>query len=149
MSTCERFDFDRRHRRALEWAEVVDIRGVLIASARMTWRLRVKDLDFALQSLIVRSVKDGKDRRHRVAMLPQSLAVELHAKLARARLVGAADIEVGQPGSRSHMHWNGSNRGPVCHGLASGSFLKTISRPFRAVASFGATTSTTRRSTAL
>jgi len=58
-------------------------------------QLRVKDLDFAHRSLIVRSGKGGKDR---VVMLPQSLTVELHAQLAHARLKWSADVEAGQAG---------------------------------------------------
>ena len=74
-------------------------------------------LDHTLRSLIVRLCKNGNDRRNRVVVLPHSLTVEPHAQVVRSPLVGAADIEAGHPVLRSHMQSNGSNRGPVCHGL--------------------------------
>ena len=51
-------------------------------------QLRVKDVDFAHQALIVREGKGGKDR---VLMLPQSLAQPLRDQLGRAKLLWAAD----------------------------------------------------------
>ncbi|MBB4844285.1 integron integrase [Paucibacter oligotrophus] len=58
-------------------------------------QLRVKDVDFAHQALIVRVGKGGKDR---VVMLPQSLHADLRSQLGRCRLVWAADIETSQAG---------------------------------------------------
>lgn len=58
-------------------------------------QLRVKDLDFAHQALIVRSGKGGKDR---VVMLPQSLHGELRAQLGRARTTWEADVAAGACG---------------------------------------------------
>lgn len=58
-------------------------------------RLRVKDVDFAHNSIIVREGKGGKDR---VVMLPQSLIAGLHTQLARARALWAADVANGLPG---------------------------------------------------
>lgn len=46
-------------------------------------QLRVKDVDFPHQALIVREGKGGKDR---VLMLPQSLAQPLRDQLSRAKL---------------------------------------------------------------
>ena len=51
-------------------------------------QLRVKDVDFAHQALIVREGKGGKDR---VLMLAQSLAQPLRDQLGRAKLLWAAD----------------------------------------------------------
>ena len=51
-------------------------------------QLRVKDVDFSHQALIVREGKGGKDR---VLMLAQSLAQPLRDQLGRARLLWAED----------------------------------------------------------
>jgi integrase len=51
-------------------------------------QLRVKDIDFAHQALIVREGKGGKDR---VLMLPQTLAQPLRDQIAAARLLWADD----------------------------------------------------------
>jgi integron integrase len=53
-------------------------------------QLRVKDVDFAHQALIVREGKGGKDR---VLMLPQNLAQPLRNQMACARLRWADDAE--------------------------------------------------------
>jgi integrase len=58
-------------------------------------QLRVKDLDFAHQAVIVRAGKGDKDR---VVMLPQSLAPALRSQLAQARLIWAADVEADRAG---------------------------------------------------
>ena len=58
-------------------------------------RLRVKDVDFAHNSIIVREGKGGKDR---VVMLPQSLILGLRTQLVRARALWAADVANGVPG---------------------------------------------------
>ena len=58
-------------------------------------RLRVKDVDFDRQVLMVRQAKGGKDR---VVMLPRSLHEPLKAKGARARAVWTHDREVGAAG---------------------------------------------------
>jgi integron integrase len=55
-------------------------------------RLRVKDLDFARNQIIVRSGKGDKDR---VTMLPVSLKEELQAHLHRVREWQAADLAAG------------------------------------------------------
>ena len=53
-------------------------------------QLRVKDVDFAHQALIVREGEGGKDR---VLMLPQTLAQPLRDQIASARLLWADDAE--------------------------------------------------------
>jgi len=58
-------------------------------------RLRVKDVDFEHQALIVREGKGFKDR---VVMLPASLAPALRDQVARARLVWAGDRALGHAG---------------------------------------------------
>jgi len=58
-------------------------------------RLRVKDLDFDRQVLVVRDGKGGKDR---VVMLPRSVAADLRAHLHESRRLWTSDREQRQPG---------------------------------------------------
>ena len=58
-------------------------------------RLRVKDMDFDRQVLIVREAKGGKDR---VVMLPHSLHEALKEQVSRARAVWTHDREMGVEG---------------------------------------------------
>ena len=58
-------------------------------------RLRVKDVDFDRQVLIVREAKGGKDR---VVMLPRSLHEALKAQVGGARTLWTHDREVGTEG---------------------------------------------------
>ena len=58
-------------------------------------RLRVKDVDFDRQVVVVREAKGGKDR---VVMLPRSLHEALQAQVVRARAVWTHDRQVGYPG---------------------------------------------------
>lgn len=58
-------------------------------------RLRVKDIDFTRNTIIVREAKGSKDR---AVMLPASLVEPLHAQLARANALWVRDREDGRPG---------------------------------------------------
>ncbi len=58
-------------------------------------RLRIKDVDFARQVIIVRDAKGGKDR---VVMLPRSLAPALRAQSLAARAQWEADRQAQQGG---------------------------------------------------
>jgi len=58
-------------------------------------QLRVKDVDFSHQALIVREGKGGKDR---VLMLPQSLAQSLRDQLGQARSLWADDVTLQRGG---------------------------------------------------
>lgn len=55
-------------------------------------RLRVKDVDFARNEIIVRDGKGGKDRR---TVLPKSLTGPLQRELDRARLLHNTDLAAG------------------------------------------------------
>jgi integron integrase len=55
-------------------------------------RLRVKDVDFARNEIIVRDGKGGKDRR---TVLPRSLAEPLRMEIERARTLHAQDLAAG------------------------------------------------------
>ena len=58
-------------------------------------QLRVKDVDFEHQTLVVREGKGGKDR---AVMLPQSLVLALRDQLARSRALWLADQSQGRGG---------------------------------------------------
>lgn len=58
-------------------------------------RLRVKDLDFDRRAIVIR---EGKGRKDRVVMLPDSLSSALKDQLARSRKLWAADRAAGRPG---------------------------------------------------
>ena len=58
-------------------------------------RLRVKDVDFDRQALVVREGKGAKDR---VVMLPASLAPALREQMHAARMVWSADVRAGTAG---------------------------------------------------
>ncbi|AKC85508.1 integron integrase [Pseudoxanthomonas suwonensis] len=55
-------------------------------------RLRVKDVDFMRQEILVRDGKGGKDRR---TVLPRSLAEPLQRELERVRLLHEQDLSAG------------------------------------------------------
>ncbi|MBY4597977.1 integron integrase [bacterium BD-1] len=55
-------------------------------------RLRIKDVDFERQEILVRDGKGGKDRR---TMLPASLQQPLREAIARAQRLHAADLAAG------------------------------------------------------
>ena len=55
-------------------------------------RLRVKDVDFARNEIIVRDGKGGKDRR---TVLPKSLVEPLQREVERARVLHAEDLRAG------------------------------------------------------
>src|SRR3569832_1678172 len=55
-------------------------------------RLRVKDVDFARNEIIVRDGKGGKDRH---TVLPRSLVDALHTEVERARILHAQDLATG------------------------------------------------------
>ncbi len=55
-------------------------------------RLRVKDIDFARNEIVVRNGKGGKDRR---TMLPRSLVEPLQREVERARILHAQDLAAG------------------------------------------------------
>ena len=55
-------------------------------------RLRVKDLDFSLQQIVVR---DGKGNKDRITMLPEALAKPLQDHLIRVKTLHETDIKEG------------------------------------------------------
>ena len=95
----------RRIPSVLTKAEVASLLGAMALLAKLLYgtgmrlmeglRLRVKDVDFDRQVLVVREAKGGKDR---VVMLPRSLHETLKAQVSQARAVWSHDREVGYAG---------------------------------------------------
>lgn len=59
---------------------------------REALRLRVKDLDFGYQQIVVR---DGKGAKDRVSILPEKLVAPLQEQLVRVRLLHGEDMRLG------------------------------------------------------
>ncbi len=55
-------------------------------------RLRIKDVDFDCNEIVVREGKGGKDRK---TVLPAALRDALHAQIEQARVTHAHDLEIG------------------------------------------------------
>lgn len=55
-------------------------------------RLRVKDVDFALNQVVVR---DGKGHKDRVTLLPQTVQAPLRLHLARVKALHEEDLTQG------------------------------------------------------
>jgi integrase len=55
-------------------------------------RLRVKDIEFERRELLVRDGKDGKDR---VTVLPENMILPLREQLAHARVLHERDLHAG------------------------------------------------------
>ena len=64
-------------------------------------RLRVKDVDFALNQIVVR---DGKGWKDRVTMLPQRIKPELEKYLARVREIHRRDVVMATGGCICRRH---------------------------------------------
>ena len=103
-------------------------------------RLRMKDVDFAHQALIVRAGKGDKDR---VVMLPQSLRAAPQAQLRLAHAVRAADAQH-RAGVELPHALERSSRVRASPGPGSGCSRKTITAPTRAAVSSAANFCATR-----
>ena len=84
-------------------------------------RLRVKDVDFIRNEIVVRDGKGGRDRR---TVLPATLAGPLQAELERARVLHRGDLEDGFGAVWLRMRWRASIRPPRASSAGS-----TCSRP--------------------
>lgn len=105
-------------------------------------RLRVKDVDFEHLTLIVR---EGKGRKDRALMLPQSLVSPLRDQMARARVLWDEDRRSGRA-SRCPMHSPASIRVRMRRGRGSGCFRRPNTRSTRVLVWSAAIICTTRHS---
>ena len=83
-------------------------------------RLRVKDVEFDRQVVIVREAKGGKDR---VVMLPRSLAPALRLHMLAARALWEADRQAQRGALRCRMLWMSNTPRWVTRGDGFGCFL--------------------------
>ena len=104
-------------------------------------QLRVKDVDFAHQALIVREGKGGKDR---VLMLPQTLAQPLRDQIASARLLWADDAENQRGGVEMPHALDRKTQEPALRGNGFGCFRKPRFQLIRAAVGCTAITCTTK-----
>lgn len=105
--------------------------------------LRVKDVDFAYRQILVR---DGKGRKDRVTMLPESLVQPLQAHLGKVRLLHRATSIKASARCRCLMHSLANTRAPAITGPGSSFSPPAIARPIPRTARSAATTSTPIRS---
>jgi integrase len=68
-------------------------------------RLRVKDVDFAYNQIVVR---DGKGEKDRVTVLPLNVKVPLQRHLQDVEKLHARDLQGGSGASTCHMPWRES-----------------------------------------
>lgn len=115
--------------------------GMRISEA---WQLRVKDVDFSHQALILRDGKDGKGSKGRVLMLPQSLVKPLRDPLARQGCFGPRTLPTHTSASTCLVHCSAGIRVRAAHGRGSGCFRKRRIPPIPAVVSSLALRSTGR-----
>ena len=85
-------------------------------------RLRVKDLDFARNSIVVREGKGGKDRR---VPMPQRLVEPLRSQLERTLNIHRNDIALGLGRFGCRMRWRESFRQPHASPVGSTCFLRS------------------------
>ena len=83
-------------------------------------RLRVQDVDFAANLIVVR---DGKGAKDRVTMLPAAVKADLARHLEEGFATSTSAISRPAPaGSSCPTRWGGSTRTPAASGAGSGSF---------------------------
>ena len=92
-------------------------------------RLRVKDLDFTRNEIVVR---EGKGKKDRMTMLPAAVKEALGAHLNRVRRVHEADLKAGLAASNCPTPWRGNTRTPTANSAGSGSSQPRASAPTHA-----------------
>src|SRR5262245_8168798 len=80
-------------------------------------RLRVQDVDFGANLIVIRGGKGDKDRR---TMLPATVKDDLRRHLDGVRAQHAADLATGAGWSSCRPRWRGSTRGLAASGSGSG-----------------------------
>lgn len=108
-------------------------------------RLRVKDIDIARREVIVRQ---GKGRKDRITMFPTSLREAVPRHLIGVRRLFTLDRANDVPGVELPEAYAVKNPSAATEWAGSGSFPRTTCRSIPAAAFSGATTPTTRPSSA-
>jgi integrase len=101
-------------------------------------KLRVKDLDFGYQQIVMR---DGKGAKDRVTMLPASVVEPLKAHLVRVKGLHQRDLSRGVARSSCPTRSHGSIHGRNTNGHGSSCFHRSSSLPSGARVRSGAITS--------
>lgn len=94
-------------------------------------RLRIKDVDFDRQEIIVRDGKGGKDRR---VPLPRRLRDAMQEAVARVQLIHQQDLPQDWRVSGFRMPWNGNTRPRTENWDGNTCFRRHRLRPIRKVA---------------
>jgi integrase len=105
-------------------------------------RLRVKDVDFGANQVVIR---DGKGNKDRLTMLPAAVKTELATHIERAREQHRADLRQGAGWSSCHGRWRASTRTPAASGGGSG-FSRPRASTWTASPASGAATTCTNPS---
>ena len=105
-------------------------------------RLRVQDVDFAANQIVVRN---GKGQKDRVTMLPAAIKADLARHLEGVRAQHQRDLPRGAGlGRAARLRWAASIPTPAASGDGSGSFPRPASTSTATPASGAGTTSTKR-----
>jgi site-specific recombinase XerD len=102
-------------------------------------RLRVKDVDFPSNQIVVR---DGKGHQDRVTMLPQQVKAPIQRHLHDVQQLHGQDLQAGGGTSTCHMRWSANTPMPVMRGCGNMSSLLPNCRETRGRGSSGDITST-------
>jgi len=102
-------------------------------------RLRVKDIDFAYNQIVVR---DGKGQKDRVTMLPQHVKAALQQHLLDVQHLHTQDLDKAVEACTSRTRWSANTPTPITSGCGNMSFLRPRCRATLAQASSGGTIST-------
>ena len=108
-------------------------------------RLRVQDVDFGSNQIVVRTGKGAKDR---VTMLPEVVKADLARHLEGVREQHARDLQHAPAGSSSPQRSDGSIRTPAGSGSGNGSSPRPVSTWTETPASGAGTTCTSPCSSA-
>ena len=134
-----------------------EVRAVLVHLSGTTWimatllygaglrlleclRLRVKDVDFTYNQMVVR---DGKGHKDRVTMLPRQVKAPLQRHLHDVQQLHVQDVQAGAGHVYRRMHWSANTPMRVASGSGKMSFLPRSRRGTPGRAASGGITSTT------
>lgn len=102
-------------------------------------RLRVKDVDFSYNQIVVR---DGQGHQDRVTMLPHHVKAPLQHHLHDVHTLHAQELQVGLAMCTCRMPWSGNIPMPIASGAGNRSFLPRSRRKTHGRAASGGITST-------
>jgi integrase len=99
--------------------------------------LRVKDIDFEMNQIVVR---DGKGAKDRTTLLPESLREPLEQQFAKVRFIHTQDLRRGFGETWLPLRWRKNTRMPEKNGNGNTSFLRqNFRQPAKTVLCVGIT----------